>query len=83
MIRIVDAAWEICPMVTPTLFVDDLSAEMAAPVEWILDKVGQFVGIVAKGFKEGEMELSETKSLCSASTKATAVALCEEWEKED
>ena len=34
MIRLVDKAWKLCPMVTPTLFVDDLSAETAAPKKW-------------------------------------------------
>ena len=43
MIRLVDKTWKVCPMVTPTLFVDDLSAEMAAPLKWVMEVVGKFV----------------------------------------
>lgn len=37
--------------------------------------------LVAKGFKEGDMELSQTKSACSASTKELATTLRDDWEK--
>ena len=83
MIRIVDRAWAVCPMVTPTLFVDDLSMEMAAPDVRIIEEVGKCIRIVAQGIKEAGMELSGTKSLCSASTKALADTLCKGWKEED
>ena len=66
MIRGIDRAWKICPMVTPTVFVDDLSAEMAAPGIMIVENLGLFITVVvAKGFKDGEMELSLTQRMLS------------------
>lgn len=46
-------------MVTPALFVDDLSAENAAPEKWIVIKLG---GVVAEGLKASKvnsLELSD------------------------
>lgn len=83
MIRIVDRARAVCPMVTPTLFVGDLSAEMVAPDIKIIEQMGVFIRIVAEGIKGGGMELSKTKSVCSASTKQLAETLCKNWKKDD
>ena len=83
MIRIVDRAWAICPMITPTLFVDDLSAEMAAPEVRIIEEMGKCIRIIAEGILEAGMVMSDTKSVCSASTSQLANTLCKGWKEDD
>ena len=47
MIRIVDKACMLYPMVVPTLFVDDLVADVRAPVKHAVRQVGDFIETVA------------------------------------
>ena len=54
----------------PSCFVDDLSAEMIGPDDYVLIELVGFVRHVAHSFTEAEMELSKTKSVCRASTES-------------
>ena len=56
---------------------------MAAPEIMIIKEMGKCIRIVAEGIKEAGMELSGTKSLCSASTLQLAKTLCNGWEQDD
>ena len=47
---------------------DDLSAEMIGPDDHVLRELVGFVRHVARSFVEAEMELSTTKSVCTAAT---------------
>ena len=68
MIRIILRAKEAYPTVAPSCFVDDLSAQMTGPDEHVLRELAGLVEHVARSFTEAEMELSKTKSVCTAST---------------
>ena len=70
MIRIILRAKEAHPAVVPSCFVDDLSAPMTGPDDHVLRELAGFVKHVARSFTEAEMELSRTKSVCTASTEA-------------
>ena len=70
MIRIFLRAKEAHPSVVPSCFVDDLSAEMTGPDDYVLRELVGFVKHVARSFVEAEMELSKTKSVCTASTES-------------
>ena len=61
---------------------DDLSAEMAGPDDHILRRLrrlGAFIRHVANSFTEAEMELSKTKSVCTASTDTLGKRFEELW----
>ena len=81
MIRIVDKASRLDPMVAPTLFVDDLAADATAPVKHVMQQLGGFIETIADFVNGTGQELSETKSLVTASIKKIGEALCERWEK--
>lgn len=68
MLHIVEGALTFAPMVQPTLFVDDLAAEIVSPVKVIAKQLAVFVKHVAKKVAESAMELSATKCVCNAST---------------
>ena len=68
MIRIVDRASQISPMVVPTLFVDDLSAEVAGGQKFVQTNVVQFTRQVCSDIERDGMEVSRTKSICTASS---------------
>ena len=70
MIRIILRAKKAHPTVVPSCFVADLSAKMTGPGDYILRELGGFAKHVADSFTEAEMELSKTKSVCTASTEA-------------
>ena len=79
MIRAIDAALKLFPRVNPTLFVDDLAADMTAPANHLVEQLGGFIEHVAMFVKDTDQELSSTKSLCTASHKEVGVQLCERW----
>jgi len=70
MINIVDGALKVYPHIEPTLFVDDLSAERTAGEEVMLKDVIGFTMHVSKAIVDSEMELSDVKCVCNASTDA-------------
>lgn len=70
MIRIIVRAKEAHPAVAPSCFVDDLSAEMTGPDDHVLKEFAGFLKHVAGSFLEAEMELSKTKSVCTASSES-------------
>ena len=58
MLRIIERALEAHPSVTPTLFVDDVSAESTGPDGVIVKELGGFIDKVAQDIEEVGMELS-------------------------
>ena len=67
MIRIVDQAGEIAPTFVPTLFVDDLSVEVAGGSNSVKDKMVRFTKAACQVIERDGMEVSKTKSVCIAS----------------
>ena len=68
LFRIVDRAWRAFPLVTPTLFVDDLSAEASGGPVTILRELAGFTSQVCRDMTANKLQVSPTKSLCSASS---------------
>ena len=75
MIDIVDAALTQHPSVTPTLFVDDLSSEKEGDDEEITKELGGFNDVVARRIHEDGMEVSQAKSVVSASSPSLGAAM--------
>ena len=67
MINIVDNALLRHPTVEPTLFVDDLSGEQDGVEDVIVSELGGFTEHVIRRIHADGMEVSDTKSLVSAS----------------
>ena len=80
LIRIIDRALLVHPMVNPTLFVDDLAADMTAPHKHIVERLGGFIEMVADFIHDTGQELSKKKSVCTASTKELGDELCRRWQ---
>ena len=79
MIRIILRSINAHPNVVPSCFVDDVSAEMTGSDDYILKELGGFISHVGKSFAEAEMELSKTKSVCTAFTEALGKRVEELW----
>ncbi len=77
LMRIVDRACALHPAVTPTLFVDDLSAEVAGTPRYILRHLIPFVIYVCNQMTEDLLEVSAKKSMCTASSDALGTALAQ------
>ena len=75
LLHIVDRACALYPAVTPTLFVDDLSAEVAGTKRYILRNLIPFVICVCDGMTDALLEVSQKKSVCTASCDDIGVAL--------
>ena len=75
MIDIVDSACLVWPGVTPTLFVDDLSAEVSGTERFIMMQLVPFVHHVCDRMLKDLLEVSKTKSMCTASSHAVGAAL--------
>ena len=67
MIRIVDQASQIAPAVVPTLFVDDLSVEAAGGCKFVEKAIVTFKQSACQAIGRDCMEVSKTKSVCTAS----------------
>ena len=67
MIRIIDRALTWYPCIEPTLYVDDLSAERSGTMEEVRTSVVGFGAIVCALLSICDMEISKTKSVCTAS----------------
>ena len=78
MIDIVDQALRAYPSVTPTLFVDDLSAESVAVERHIKHNLVGFVRMVCDRIKADGMEVSSTKSVCTASSERLGQELADQ-----
>ncbi len=75
LIHIVDSACVLYPAVTPTLFVDDLSAEVSGTRRYVLRHLIPFVLYVCDRMTESLLEVSRKKSVCTASSAATGIAI--------
>ena len=81
MIRIVDEACKLYPMIVPTLFVDDLATDVTAPAKFVVKQLGGVIETVAKFIDDTKQELSKTKSLLTATTAKIGDELCSRWKK--
>lgn len=79
MVRISLKAMEAHPAVTPSWFVDDLSAGMIGPDDHIEIELGGFIMNVANSSVEDELELSKTKCVCSISSIAMGKRFGAKW----
>ena len=52
MIRIVDKACSLYPMVVSTLFVDDLASDVTAPAKHVVQQLGGFIETIADFVKK-------------------------------
>ena len=68
MLRIVDGAWRSFPLVVPTLFVDDLSAEASGGPATVLQQLSGFTLQVCDAMTADMLEVSAKKSCCTASS---------------
>jgi hypothetical protein len=68
MIRIIDRALIVHPVVEPTLFVDDLADEVAGSPRWIRRQLGGFILMVCRLLTADGNETSAKKSFFLAST---------------
>ena len=66
-INIIDKALRLAPLVQPSLYVDDLSAEAAGGDNVVAQQVVAFTMSVCNDVTTHKMEVSCTKSLCMAS----------------
>ena len=55
------------PMVTPTLFVDDLSIEMAGGDIYVMKDLVKFIAIACRDIEVDGTEVIRTNSVCTAS----------------
>ena len=81
MVRVIDRALKLYPAITPTLFVDDLAAEVSAPCKQAIAQMGGFIEYVAEFVNRTKQALSDTKSNITASSKWVADVLVERWSK--
>jgi len=81
MIRAIDRAHTLFPTITPTLFVDDLAAEVAAPVKLAIAQMGGFIEHVAQFITQTGQKLSTTKSNVTSFNKWVGEALVARWKK--
>ena len=81
MIRVVDAAVKLFPRVNPSVFVDDLVAEMTGPSKHIVEQLAGFIKHIAQFVDNTGQEISGTESLCTSSHKCLDNELCEHWSK--
>ena len=81
MIRIVDKACRMFPMVAPTLFVDDLAADVTAPEKHVVQQLRGSIETVADFIHRTGQELSKTKSLVTATTTKLGEELCRRWKR--
>ena len=75
LLRIVDRASVLYPAVTPTLFVDDLSAEVSGTKRYILRHLIPFVLFICDCMSAALLEVSRKKSVCTASCDAVGTPL--------
>ena len=81
MIRAIDRGLKLFPTITPTLFVDDLAAEVAAPVKLAMAQMGGFIEHVAQFITQTGQKLSTTKSNVTSLNKWVGEALVARWKK--
>ena len=67
MVRVVDQASRRSPEVVPTLFVYDLSVGASGGNRSVQDKIASFTNAACKAIEADGMEVSRTKSVCTAS----------------
>lgn len=71
VINIVDNALKVAPCAMPILFVDDLSVESSGGPELVCRNVIKFTVAACAQIGDENMEVSKTKSICTASTMST------------
>ena len=79
MIRAVDRALRLHPMVVPTLFVDDLAAAICATMKAVEEELGGFIESVAEFITSTDQQLSPTKSVVITSKPELTDKLVSRW----
>lgn len=69
LIRIIDKATAAFPLVVPTVYVDDMSAETTGEEHEVNSGLAGFGKVVCHQLALAEMEASKTKSICTASSR--------------
>ena len=70
MMHVVDVAYAAQPTVTPSLYVTDLSAEATGPAAHVAKLLADFTLKVCDALTGNRLQLSDTKSICTASSQA-------------
>ena len=68
LVYIVGSALRVAPLATPTLYVDDLSVEVCGSDVVVVAQLIAFTAHFCDAVTADHMEVSDTKSLCTAST---------------
>ena len=79
MIRAVDRARRLHPMIVPTLFVDDLAAAICAIEKAVEDELGGFIESIAEFITSTDQQLSPTKSVVITSKSELTDKLVSRW----
>jgi len=79
MSRAVDRGTKLHPTVKPTVFVDDLAADMCGPMKRVAEELGAFVEGIANFIKGTGQALSKTKCVCTTTTKELGDMLETRW----
>jgi hypothetical protein len=79
MIRMVDRARQLYRTITPTLFVDDMTAEQTGPHAHIQSDLGGFIEHVVEAMEANGMQLNRTKSVFTASTDCLGALMEKRW----
>jgi hypothetical protein len=74
-----DRATLMYKMIEPTVFVDDIAADMCGPEKQIVRNLRGFIDVIADFFKTNRLELSSKKSVCTATTKKLGNKLVDKW----
>ena len=82
MIRVIDRALKLYPTITPTLFVDDLAADVCATARQAINQMGGFIEYVADFISSTRQVLSTTKSNVTASSRWVGMALVARWKRQ-
>lgn len=75
MIHVVDVAYAAHPTVTPSLYVDDLSAEATGPATHVTKTLAEFTLKVCDALTKNRLQLSDKKSICTASSDSIGLNL--------
>ncbi len=78
VIHIVDTAIRSYPLTRFTVYVDDISAEIAATRRLVMQNIGAATACVCRLLQQNGAEISSTKSFCTASTDAIGTAVAEQ-----
>ena len=77
LIHIVGSALAVAPLANPTLYVDDLSVEVAGGNRVVVNQVAAFTLRFCRQIESNHLSVSRPKSRCTASTPAFGARIAE------